>query len=116
MPDIGASTPDEEMIDDTPRPVYVWVTRRGYAWSLGLGVWSEDHNRWFDDRRCSPRRMVSDDVAKFLQAFNCDFDLGQVEIRPFDHLRYLAFVVPFNPALDWFAGLASEGRPEPSLD
>ena len=102
---IGSS---EETSDDRTRPVFVWVARRGYAWSLSLSVWTDAHKAWLADRRCSSKRMLSEDVAAFLNAFSAEFDLGQIAITPFDDEASSSGTLPFHPGLDWFIGLASE--------
>lgn len=106
----GTIALSEETSDQPSGPI-VTVTRRGYAWSLWLGEWTDEHRQWLAQRRCSPKRLVSDDVAAFLWAFNGEFDLGQVEIKPFDERRDVTVFLPYHQALDWFAGLASEAMP-----
>lgn len=99
---------NEETVDDRTRPVLVSVARRGYAWPLSLGTWTDDHRAWLAERRCSSKRMLSEDVAAFLHAFSAEFDLGQIAITPFDDGTVLSGTLPFHPGLDWFVGLASE--------
>lgn len=105
----GTETPSLDEVSDYSRPVLAHVSRRGYAWSLTLNEWPDDIRAWFAERVISPKRMLSRDVAAFLFHFGRQFDLGRLEITPFDERRDVSVTLPFHIALDWFGGLESEG-------